>query len=93
MAALLHQEQKLRLQLQSFYNEAVAANVELQEKKLLLVEQYVLLKNQFFVKSSEKFQLPPKSPTDKKRKKREKSAARNRAIGTPISRLSNETWS
>lgn len=71
MAVLLHQEQKIRLQLQSFYNEAVAANVELQEKKLLLEEQYVLLKNQFFAKSSEKSPLP-KSATDKKRKKKRK---------------------
>lgn len=72
MAALLHQEQKLRLQLQSFYNEAIAANVELQERKLLLEEQYVFLKNQFFAKASEKSQFPPKSRADKKRKKKGK---------------------
>lgn len=69
MAVLLHQEQKIRLQLQSFYTEVVAANVELQQRKLLLEEQYVLLKNQFFAKSSEKSQLP-KAPSDKKRKKK-----------------------
>ena len=72
MAVLLQGEQKLRLQLQTFYNEAVLANVELQEKKLLLEEQYVILKNEFFAKSSEKTQLPPKSPEDKKRKKKGK---------------------
>lgn len=70
MAVLLQGEQKLRLQLQAFYNEAVAAIVELQEKKLLLEEQYVLLKSQFFAKSSEK--LPLKSQPDKKRKKKGK---------------------
>lgn len=71
MAVLLHLEQKLRLQLQSFFNEAVAANVELQEKKLLLEEQYVLLKNQFFAKSSERSEPPPKPlpPKNPKRKK------------------------
>lgn len=75
MAVLLHQEQKLRLQFQSFFNEAVAANVELQEKKLLLEEQYVLLKNQFFAKSSERSEPQPKpmlakNPKKKNRKKK-----------------------
>lgn len=73
LALLLHHEQKIRLQLQSFYNEAVAANVELQEKKLLLEEQYVLLKNQFFAKSSERSEPHPKQPPKhRKRKKRKK---------------------
>jgi hypothetical protein len=54
LAFLLHQEQRLRLQFQTFYSEILATNVELQEKKLLLEEQYVLLKNRFFAKSSEK---------------------------------------
>lgn len=72
LAVLLHQEQRLRLQFQTFYSEVLAANVELQEKKLLLEEQYVLLKNQFFAKSSEK-SPPPEDPNkDKKRKKKRK---------------------
>ena len=62
VGALLHMGQNLRLQLQSFYNEAVAANVELQQKRLLLQEQYVLLKNQLFAKRSEKTDLAPKLP-------------------------------
>ncbi|MBI2712584.1 MAG: IS66 family transposase, partial [Bdellovibrio sp.] len=72
VALLLHHEQKLRLQLQSFYNEAIAANVELQEKTLLLEERYVLLKNQFFAKSSERRDPQPKPPADPQRKKRRK---------------------
>lgn len=69
LLVLLQGEQRLRLQFQAFYKETVAANVELQEKRLLLEEQYVLLKNQFFGKRSEK-SLPPKSPKDPKRKKK-----------------------
>lgn len=69
LALLCHEEQKLRLQLQSFYNEAKAANVELQEKTLLLEERYVLLKNQFFAKSSERTP-PPKPPAKDPRKKK-----------------------
>lgn len=72
LALLLHHEQKIRLQLQGFYNEAVAANVELQEKKLFLEEQYVLLKNQFFAKSSERSPQPKEPPKDRKRKNHKK---------------------
>jgi len=73
LAELLFHEQNLRLQFQSFYNEARAANVELQEKRLLLQEQYVLLKNQFFAKSSERSPRPkPESSKDPKRKKKKK---------------------
>ena len=73
VGALLHMEQNLRLQLQSFYNEAVAANVELQQKRLLLQEQYVLLKNQLFAKRSEKTDLAPKPPPRKRKKRGKKS--------------------
>jgi len=69
LLVLLQGEQRLRLQFQAFYKEAVAANVELQEKRLLLEEQYVLLKNQFFGRRSEK-SLPQKFPKDQKRKKK-----------------------
>ncbi|MEK6867260.1 MAG: transposase, partial [Nanoarchaeota archaeon] len=73
LAALLFHEQDLRLQFQSFYNEVVTANVELQQKRLLLQEQYVLLKNQFFAKSSEKTPRPKtEPPKDRKKKKRAK---------------------
>lgn len=72
MALLLFHEQKLRLQLQSFYHEAKAANVELQEKVLLLEEQYVVLKNQFFAKSSEKSEPQEKANNAKSKKKRKK---------------------
>lgn len=72
MALLLYQEQKLRLQFQSFYSEVKSANVELQEKKLFLEEQYVLLKNQFFAKSSERSPQPKSQPQDSKRKKKAK---------------------
>lgn len=73
VAELLFHEQNLRLQFQSFYNEAVAANVELQEKRLLLQEKYVLLKNQFFAKSSERSPRPKSEPPkDRKKKKKAK---------------------
>lgn len=72
LAVLLHQEQRLRLQFQTFYSEVLATNVELQEKKLLLEEQYVLLKNQFFAKSSEKSPPLKDLKEDKKRKKKRK---------------------
>lgn len=77
LAVLLHEEQRLRLQLQTFYNEVLATNVELQEKTLLLEEQYVILKNQFFAKSSEK-SPPPEDPKQKKncKKKRKKKCQR-----------------
>lgn len=72
LAVLLLHEQRLRLQFQTFYGEVLAANAELQEKRLLLEEQYVILKNQFFAKSSEK-SPPPEDPNkDKKRKKKRK---------------------
>lgn len=73
LALLCQMEQKLRLQFQSFYNEVKAVNVELQEKTLLLEEQYVLLKNQFFAKSSERSPQPePVSPEGRKRRKKRK---------------------
>jgi transposase len=72
LAVLLLGEQQLRMQFQTFYNEVLAANVELKEKKLLLEEQFVLFKNQFFARSSEK-SLPPEEPNEhKKRKKKRK---------------------
>lgn len=73
LALFCQQEQNLRLQFQTFYNEAKAANVELQEKRLLLEEQYVLLKNQFFAKSSERTPRPKtEPPKDRKKKKKAK---------------------
>lgn len=87
LALLCHQEQMLRLQLQSFYNEAKAANVELQEKKLLIEEQYVLLKNQFFAKSSERSNpkpLPPKNPKRKKRRKKKSQKPSERYPDIPL---------
>lgn len=70
LLVLLDQEQKLRLQFQSFYREAAAANVELKEKKLFLEQQYVLLKNQFFAKSSERSPKPELSAQTQKKKKK-----------------------
>lgn len=72
LAELLFHEQKVRLQFQGFYNEAVATNVELQEKRLFLEEKYVLLKNQFFAKSSERSPKPQSTPDPKKKKKAKK---------------------
>jgi len=72
LALLLFHEQKLRLQLQSFYNEAKSANVELQEKILLLEEQYVVLKNQFFARRSEKSEPQPKPSKNQRPKKKRK---------------------
>lgn len=72
LAQLLFHEQKIRLQFQSFYSEVKSANVELQEKKLFLEEQYVLLKNQFFAKSSERSPQPKPPLADPKRKKKAK---------------------
>lgn len=76
LLVLLQGEQKLRLQFQTFYNEAVVANVELQEKRLLLEELYVIFKNQFFGRSSEKSELPPKPTNPKRKKKRGKRSQR-----------------
>lgn len=72
LAALLFQEQNLRLQFQSFYKEAREANVELQEKRLFLEEQYVLLKNQFFAKSSERSLKPQTGSINPRKKKKAK---------------------
>lgn len=74
LALLLFHEQKLRLQLQTLYAEAQKTNVELQEKKLLLESRFVLLKNKFFGKSSERSPQPrPQSqPEPKKNKKKKK---------------------
>jgi transposase len=67
------EEQKLRLQLQAFYHEIKKVHVELQEKKLLIEERYVLLKSQLFSKSSERTKQPnPKTEKNKKKKKRKK---------------------
>ena len=82
LALLLFHEQKLRLQLQTLYAEAQKTNVELQEKKLLLESRFVLLKNKFFGKSSERSPQPkPESQPDpkknkKKKKKRQKPSER-----------------
>jgi transposase len=73
LALLLFHEQKLRLQLQSLYSEAQKINVELQEKKLLLESRFVLLKNKFFGKSSERSPHPkPEAPPEPKQKKKKK---------------------
>lgn len=93
VAVLLHHEQKLRLQLQSFYNEAVATNVELQERTLLLEEQYVLLKNQFFAKSSERSEpkpLPPKSSRREKQRKKKLQKPSERYPNIPLIKRSLE---
>ena len=73
LALLLFHEQKLRLQLQTLYAEAQKANVELQEKKLLLESRFVLLKNKFFGKSSERSLQPkPQSQREPKKNKKKK---------------------
>lgn len=87
LALLCHQEQKLRLQLQCFYNEVKTANVELEEKKLLIEEQYVLLKNQFFAKSSERSEpkpLPPKNRRKRKRVKKKRQKPSERYPNIPL---------
>lgn len=73
LALLLFHEQKLRLQLQTLYSEAQKINVELQEKKLLLESRFVLLKNKFFGKSSERAPHPkPEIEQEPKQKKKKK---------------------
>lgn len=73
LVALLHGEQSLRLQFQSFHDEAKRVNEELREKKLLIEEQYVLFKNKWFGKSSERRKKePPPSPRPKKKSKKKK---------------------
>ena len=70
LAVLLQGEQNIRLQFQSFYNEAKAVNEELRDKKLLIEEQFVVLKNKFFGKSSERRKIAPQpkpNPPPKKR--------------------------
>ena len=81
VSELLHLEQGIRLQLQQFYNEAMAANVELEQKRLFLKEKYVLLKNQFFARKSEKSEIAPKLHGTGKRKK-----ARNKKCQKPSER-------
>jgi transposase len=76
LAVLLHQEQKLRLQFQSFYDEAKAANEELRDKKLLIEEQYVVLKNKFFGKSSERRRSQPKPNQKRNKSPRKKKSQR-----------------
>jgi transposase len=66
---LLEGEQKLRLQFQEFYKDSVKKNVELEDKRVLLEEQYVLFKNQFFGRRSEK-SCVPKSVKDPNRRKK-----------------------
>ncbi len=78
LAQLLFHEQDLRLQFQSFYHEAVAANVELQEKRLLLQEKYVRLKNKFFAKSSERTSRPKPDPKKDRKKKKKKAKKRQK---------------
>lgn len=70
LALLLFYEQRLRLQLQTLYSEAQKINVELQEKKLLLESRFVLLKNKFFGKSSERSPHTESEPKQKKKKKK-----------------------
>jgi transposase len=73
LIALLQGEQSLRLQFQSFHDEAKRINEELLEKKVLIEEQYVVLKNKFFGKSSERRKKEPQpGPRPKKKSKKKK---------------------
>lgn len=74
-------EQKIRLQFQSFLDEAKQVNTELEQKRVLIEEQYVVLKNKFYAKSSErrKLRTEPKEPRPRnhhKKKKRQRPSDR-----------------
>lgn len=78
LAILLLQEQSLRVQFQSFCDEAKAVNEELREKKLLIEEQYVILKNKFFGKSSERRKSLNQPQSKQRTKNRPKQKKRQR---------------
>lgn len=85
LASLFYHEQKLRLQFQKLYGAAQTINAELQEKKLFLENQFVLLKNKFFGKSSEKLPPPKPEPESTEKKKKEKKQKKQK----PSERYSN----
>lgn len=69
---LLQGEQKIRQQLEIDNDRLRSKNSELSQKKLLIEEQYITIKNKFFGKSSEK------EPSKEDRKKHQAKSSRSK---------------
>lgn len=80
---LLEAEQRLRIQIEKRAQRLEALNAELQQRSLLVDEQYITLKNKFFGKSSER------EPSQKDRDKSNKNRRNKKKVQLPSERYPN----
>lgn len=80
---LFQYEQQIRLQLQGRVQHLESINSELEQKSFYIEEQYIVLKNKYFSKSSEK------EPAPEDRQKAEKTRGKKKKVQLPSLRYPN----